>query len=385
MIGQKGVPATFGGIEHHVEQLGRRLVERGHRVTVFNRPSYTDHVVSPYLGMEVRTAPTISSKHLDAIIHSGTSTAKAMVSGYDVVHFHALGPGLWAFGPRYLSRSSVVLTVHGLDHERGKWGLGAKAVLRTAYWMSGRVPERTIVVSEDLRDHYLAEFGRQCDYIPNGVDRPAPVSADVVRQRFGLEPGSYAMFVARLVPEKGPDLLLRAFAGVPGDARLVIVGDSSFSADYVEQLRALAARDPRVLLTGFVFGEDLRALYQHAGLFVQPSLLEGLPLTLLEGISHGLPVLASDIAPHQEVLGVDGGPGRRLFASGNVDSLTSAFTEAWSASVAERPAAQAFREVVLGRYNWDEATDQLEQVYLQTVDRGSHADRRVPGQTAAVK
>lgn len=379
MIGQKGVPATYGGIEHHVEQLGRRLVQRGHRVTVFSRRSYSAGPDRSYLGMDVRTAPTIASKHLDAIVHSATSTALALAARCDVFHYHALGPGLLAPLPRLLSRAPVVLTVHGLDHERGKWGTAAKAVLGSAYWMSGHVPHRTVVVSRALREHYLRDLGRDSEYIPNGVDVPAPVPADVVQREFGLVPGEYLVFVGRLVPEKAPDLLLKAYRRVPGERRLVIVGDSSFTDDYTRHLHDLAAEDPRVVFTGYTFGERLAGLYQHAGLFVQPSLVEGLPLTLLEALGHGLPTVASDIPPHREVLGETGRAGRRLFRSGDESSLTDALVHALGDPAREKRSLLADRESLLAGYSWDTAASALECLYLEALaDRTTRRSRGVP-------
>ena len=216
MVGQKGLPATFGGIEHHVENVGQRLAARGHHVTVYCRSTYGHCESRTYLGMELRTAPTVGTKHLDAIVHSSTATVKAMVSGCDIVHYHALGPGLVAPLPRFLSRASVVLTVHGLDHQRSKWGRTAQGILGVAHWMSGHVPDRTVVVSHALADHYQETFGRSCSYIANGVDAPASLPARRITRELGLEPGGYVLFVGRMVPEKAPDQLLRSYRDVPG-------------------------------------------------------------------------------------------------------------------------------------------------------------------------
>ena len=368
MIGQKGLPATFGGIEHHVQQVGRRLVERGHRVTVFCRSSYGAPIQPEYLGMELRRAPTVGTKHLDAIVHSASSTALSMLAGYDVVHYHGLGPGLLAPAPRYLSPAAVVVTIHGLDHERNKWGRGARAVLGVGHWMSGHVPDRTVVVSRSLERHYLEVFGRQCAYIPNGVEEPPDLPARRIIDELGLSPGWYALFVGRLVPEKAPDLLLRAYRRVPGDRPLVVVGDSSFSDDYTATLRELARADPRVIFTGFAYGDLLAELYRHAAVFVQPSLLEGLPLTLLEAVSHGTPVVASDIDPHVEVLGEHEGPGSRTFRSGDEDDLFAKLSAALESAAEERAAAAALRRTVLSRYRWDEAVDLIERLYLEEAE-----------------
>jgi glycosyltransferase involved in cell wall biosynthesis len=367
MIGQKGLPATFGGIERHVEEVGARLAARGHEVTVYCRPSYATERRVAYRGMRLRYAVTAGTKHLDAIVHSATSTAVALTARPDIVHYHALGPGLVAPLPRYLSHAKVVLTVHGLDNERSKWGRAARAVLGTAHWMSARVPDATVVVSRALAEHYASTFARATSYIPNGVEEPSPrpePGADGTLTRLGLTPGRYALFVGRLVPEKAPDQLLTAFRSVPGEIPLVIAGDSSFTDGYVARLRAQAAADPRVMLPGYVYGDALAELYAGAGVFVLPSLLEGLPLTLLAAASYGVPVVASDIAPHREVIGA-GSPGARLYPAGDVGALTAALTRVIGRGTAEeeRRGALDLRGRVLATYSWENAVAALEELY----------------------
>src|SRR5436309_10069267 len=171
-IGTRGVPATFGGIEHHVEEVGSRLAARGHDVTVYCRANYVPEGTREHKGMHVARLPTVSSKRLDAIVHSALSTVRAVRRGYDIVHFHALGPGVMTPVSQYASRARVVQTVHGLDDERAKWGSGARALLRGGGWLSARVPDATVVVSRTLADHYLVKYGRPTTYIPNGVVRP---------------------------------------------------------------------------------------------------------------------------------------------------------------------------------------------------------------------
>lgn len=375
MIGQKGLPASYGGVEHVVSETGRRLADRGHRVTVFTRTAYADPPESPYLGMEVVSTPALSTKHLDAITHSATSTTRALFSGCDIFHYHALGPGLMAPLPRVLSRGKVVLTVHGLDHQRAKWGLGAKTVLGLAHWMSPRVPNRTVVVSRALQQHYAEHFDRATDYIPNGVSAPDPAPAGLI-EPLGLRPGGYVLQVGRVVPEKGAALLLDAFALVERDIQLAIVGDTSWTEDYTRQIQEKAAQDPRVVLTGYAYGDTLRALYANAALFTQPSFVEGLPLTLLEAASHGLPIVCSDIAPHREVITGRSSAGR-TFRVGDRDDLARVLTEMIDRRGTMGPEANAQRDEVIGRYDWDAATDQLEQVYLELASARRGALRKV--------
>lgn len=383
MIGQRGLPATFGGIEHHVEEIGSRLAARGHHVTVYCRNGYSEGRPAEHRGMRLVHLPTLPSKHLDTICHSALATLAGLAEHFDILHYHALGPGLVAPLPRLLGRSRVVLTVHGLDDQRAKWGRGARRVLRTAQWCSAHVPDATIVVSRDLAAHYAHQHHRLTYYIPNGVARPNRREADGNLRRFGLEPGGYVLFVGRLVPEKAPDLLLRAFRSVPGHQRLVITGGSSHTNRYVADLQRLAEDDPRVVFTGYAYGERLSELYSNAAAFVLPSALEGLPLTLLEAASHGIPVLASDIPPHCEVLGADK-PGQRLFPSGDEAALADALQRILSDQATERLGASGSRERVLALYNWDRAAEATESAYRAVLSkRRPEADLRdvvpVPG------
>jgi len=366
-IGTRGVPATFGGIEHHVEEVGSRLAERGHDVTVYCRANYVPDGQTEYCGMRLIRLPTVSSMRLDAIVHSALSTVRALGQGYDIVHFHALGPGVMTPLTRYGSRARVVQTVHGLDDARAKWGSGARALLRGGGWLSARVPDATIVVSRTLATHYATKYGRQVSYIPNGVARPACTpSPRAISTRFGLHGGDYVLFVGRLVPEKAPDVLLRAFRRVPGDMRLVIAGGSSFTDRYTDELAELAASDTRVLLPGYVYGDTLAELYANAAAFVLPSLVEGLPLTLLEAASYGTPVIASAIGPHIEIVGADG-PGHRLVGAGNEDALVEALEEAVPAAPQAQAGASELRERVLEEYSWDRAVDGTEALYRRLV------------------
>jgi glycosyltransferase involved in cell wall biosynthesis len=368
MIGVRGVPATFGGIERHVEELGARLAARGHDITVFCRSNYSGPVPGSYRGMRLTSLPTVGTKHLDAIVHSGLATMEAMAASYDILHYHAIGPGMLAVLPRYLARARVVLTVHGRDDERGKWGRGAKAVLGTASWLSARVPDATIVVGRHLERYYREAHGRRAVYVPNGVEAATPRPANGALARLGLVPGRYLLFVGRLVPEKAPDLLLRTFRRLPGDYRLVLAGDTSFTDRFTGDLRRLAAGDPRVVLPGYVYGAELQELYSNAAAFVLPSLLEGLPLTLLEAASYGLPVVASSIPPHLEVLG-SSGPGRRLHRPGDEDQLLGALGQVLADPAVERAGAAGVRDQVLRAYRWDDVTERTEAVYRSVLQR----------------
>ena len=370
MLGTRGLPATFGGIEHHVEQVGRRLVERGHQVTVYSERGYSGRTENgSHLGMSVVQVPSVHSRSLEALTHAAVSTAAALRAGHDVMHYHAVGPGVMAPIPRVLSRAAVVQTIHGLDAERDKWGRGARALLRGATWMSARVPHQTVTVSAALAEHYATRYDRAAVHIANGITARPARTPELISAKHGLGVRDYLLFVGRLVPEKRPDLLLRAFRRVETDLRLAIVGGSSYTDGYVEELQALARDDDRVVLTGYAFGDELDELFANAALFVQPSALEGLPLTLLEAIGSRLPVAVSDIPPHLEVVGRDR-PGARVFAVDDEDALVASISAALRDLEAERSESATVAADVLGRFDWDRCAEELEQVYLAASARG---------------
>ena len=379
MIGQKGVPATFGGIEHHVQELGSRLAGRGHQVTIFCRRSYASDGMEEFRGMRLRHLSSAGTKHLDAITHSAVATIVAMRERepYDVIHYHAEGPGMLAFAPRLASSAKVVLTSHGLDHDRAKWSRAARAVLKIGGWLSARVPDATVAVSRDLTEYYARRYGRPTVYIPNGVtDRLGSLSGP---PPFGLDERRYVLFVGRLVPEKRPDDLIRAFRSIRGDVRLVIAGGTSFTSSYVEQLRRLAGDDPRIVFTGYVYGDELRSLYRNAAAFVLPSSLEGMPLTLLEAIASSSPVVVSDIPPNVEVVGHDA-RGHHVFPSGDVDALRRSLIAVLADPSAERQGVAALRRRVLRDYSWDAAADATEQLYKRLVYAGHPGFRSSRGE-----
>jgi glycosyltransferase involved in cell wall biosynthesis len=379
MLGSRGVPATYGGVERHVEELGARLVERDHEVYVYSRDHYlsADDDAS-CRGMHRLTPGGLSGKYLDAISHTAVAAVDALRRPFDVVHYHALGPGLLTPVPRLLSRSHVVLTVHGMDFERDKWGPVARSVLKAAGWVCAHVPDRTVVVAPTLREEFAKRYGTETTYIPNGVEPGALLPPRLIREQFGLAGGDYVLYVGRLVPEKGAHLLLEAWDRLrPAGLKLVIAGGTSFTDDYVARLQSAAAGRDDVLLPGYVYGDALNELYANARVFVQPSSLEGMPLTLLEAAAHGAPVVASDIPVHAGMLGHDA-PGQRLFSTGSTESLEQALRRALADPAREREAALRLRERVIDEYSWDRVTEATEELYMSLVSSPAAPGRPRP-------
>jgi len=354
MVGQKGIPATFGGIERHVEEIGTRLVERGHEVTVYCRPYYTK-IDKEYKGIRLVSIPTIRTKHFDTASHCALSVAHAMARNFDVVHFHALGPSIFSNLPRIRGAKTAV-TVHGLDWQREKWGPVASWILKRCEYTAVHFPTRTIVVSKVLRDYFMRKYDLRVTYIPNGTSFPQRQPSSRIEE-MGLEPDRYVLFVGRLVPEKGCHYLVEAFERINTDLDLVIAGGASFSSDYVDRLRSKS--NPRVRFLGYVYGTALEDLYAHARLFVLPSDIEGLPIALLEAMSFGTACLCSDIPENVEVLAGCGA----MFAQGNVEDLAAKISALLADPDACRSIGERGRQHALETYNWDRVTHMTEAAY----------------------
>ncbi len=353
MIGLKGVPALHGGIERHVEELGRHLARLGHDVTVYCRRHYTPAGAAAE-GLTLRRLPSLNTKHLDAWTHTLLSSFDAAPRRFDVYHYHALGPATLAFIPRLLGET-VVVTVHGLDWQREKWGPGASAYLRLGEWAAARAASRTIVVSRELERYFARRYRRRTTYIPNAVGAPGPADLDALKP-YGLEAGRYLLTVGRLVPEKGIHLLLEAYRNVATELPLVVVGDDPHGK-YLDRLKGMA--DGRVRFVGYVYGPPLAAFFAGSYLYVQPSTLEGLSIALLEAMSHGAGVLASDIPPNVEALGDAG----FYFPTGAAAALAEQLRRLVASPGDVKEKGAAARRRVADLYSWEEVARRTAAVY----------------------
>jgi glycosyltransferase involved in cell wall biosynthesis len=356
MIGQKGIPALYGGIERHVEEIARRLVARGHEVTVYCRLHYTP-AGGRYHGVQLVRLPSLRTKHLDTPTHVSLSTAHALFQHFDVMHFHALGPSLFAGLPRLFGVPTVV-TVHGLDWQREKWGALASWLLKQCEYPAAQFPNRTIVVSQTLQQYFAEHHHRRTAAIPNGTVLPTPRPAHKIH-RYGLEAGRYVLFVGRLVPEKGVHFLCEAFQRLDSNLTLAICGGSAGSDDYVARIRQYEG--PRVRLLDYVYGEALEELYSNALCFVLPSTIEGLSLVLLEALSYGRCTLVSDIPENVEVVQ----DAALTFRSRDVDDLAAQLGRIAGDPALVRSYEEKARHHIAEHYSWDRVVDATEAVYAE--------------------
>ena len=360
MIGQKGIPATYGGIERHVDEIARRLVPKGIDVDVFCRFYYTPEGAS-YHGVRLLRRPSIHTKHLDAITHVTWATLESMLRDYDIVHFHALGPALFAGLPR-LTGSKTVVTVHGLDWQREKWGRFARWFLQRCERPAAKFPDRTIVVSKTLREHFKMQHGTDAVFIPNGTNLPQPRPAKKILQ-LGLTPNKYVLFVGRLVPEKGVHYLCEAFSRIDTDMTLALVGGLSFSQSYVDVLKRYEG--PRIRLLDYVFGEALDELWSNAYCVVQPSTMEGLSIALLEALSYGRCVLVSDIPENMEVAEECA----VSFRTKDVDDLQAKLERLIAHPDEVASYGDRARQHILQHYSWENVAEATAQLYREVAGK----------------
>ncbi len=355
MVGSKGIPARHGGIERHVEEISRRLVQRGHRVDVFTR-AYHPLRETTCDGVRLLRRPSLHTKHFDAASHTALCALEiAARGGYDILHFHGIGPGL--FLPWVGKRAHTVFTYHAQDWRQRKWGPAARWFLRQGERTAIRHAGAVIAVSHLLQHYVQNTYGRRAYYVPNGATFDVPDS-DAGLAQWGLHPRGYVLFVGRILADRGLGTLLDAFAALDGPQRLVVVGDVQVSP---ATLRALQARaDPRVVFTGFQAGATLQGLYANAAVCVHPSEVEGLPIAVIEAMAHARPVVVSDIAENLEAIGDTG----VAFPVGNPDALRAVLDELLTQP--ERALALGQKACARARasYNWEDIARATEDVYL---------------------
>jgi glycosyltransferase involved in cell wall biosynthesis len=298
VLGLRGFPDVQGGVETHAENLYPIIQGDGVSVTCATRSPFHDENIKEWRDVKFIRIWAPRSSYLEAIVHSVLAALRAAILRPDVVHIHAVGPSLVAPLARLMGLR-VVVTHHGPDYDREKWNPFAKFVLRCGEWAGMRFANHRIVISQVIADMVREKYGVESSIIPNGVPIPALDADSSVLRQFGLEPEKYVVLVSRFVPEKRHLDLIEAFtkAALPG-WKLALVGDADHPGEYVEKVREAAAETQDVILTGFQTGNVLKALYQHAGVFVLPSSHEGLPISLLEALSYGLRCVASSIPAH---------------------------------------------------------------------------------------
>ena len=366
MFGHKRIPSREGGIEVVVEELSTRMVKLGHQVTCYNRGGH--HVsgkefdgerLHEYKGVKLKTVPTINRKGLTAVSSSFFAALASAFGRYDVVHIHAEGPAAMCWIPKLFGKR-VVVTIHGLDWQREKWknGFGSKYI-HLGEKMAVKFADEIIVLSKGVQEYFQKTYGRKTLFIPNGVNRPVLRKADLIKNKFGIDKDGYLLFLGRIVPEKGLRYLIEAYKELHTDKKLVIAGGSSDTDDFMQEIQTLATGDDRIIFTGFVAGQALEELYSNAYLYLLPSDLEGMPLSLLEAMSYGNCCVVSDIAECSEVVEDKA----VTFQKSNVQDLKEKLQRLCDDPATVQKYKNEAADFICSKYNWDEITQKTLAVY----------------------
>jgi glycosyltransferase involved in cell wall biosynthesis len=370
-IGQKGIPARIGGVERYVDEVAVRMAKRGHDVFVYVRNHYTPKNLKNYEGVKLVHLPTIRTKHLDAITHTFLATIHALFRGYDVIHYHSLGPTTLAFLPKIFSRrTAVVATYQCQDYYQAKWGILARLYLRLGEFATLHVPDKVISVSDILRSYGLKVYDKDSILIPNGVTLFKKTGSLKVFKKWNLEKQKYFLSVSRLVAHKEIHTLIKAFVAlkamkkVKSDWKLVIAGGGNYTDQYVRQIKAMTRGRKDIILAGVQKGEKLAALYKNAYAFVQPSRAEGLSLALLEAMGVGLAPLVSDIPENLSALRGSG----FVFQTGNEFDLMGKLEYLANNSAKVKKMGKKVMEIAKDYYNWGRISEEIEAVYSEALD-----------------
>lgn len=367
MIGHKRIPSREGGVEIVVEELAKRLVEHGDVVEVYNRSgahlankNFTQYGERYYEGIRLITIRTINRKSFDALIYSFLATIRAIFGRYDLIHYHAEGPSVMLIIP-HLLKIRTIATIHGLDWQRAKWGGLATKYLLLGEKIAARYADEIIVLSKSTHEYFKNTYNRETHYIPNGVIDPLPIEADVIDKKYGLKRNDYFLFLARIVPEKGLHYLIEAYRNLDTDIRLVIAGGSSHSDDYIEKIKASVEKDNRIIMTGFVDGQEREELFSNCLAYILPSDIEGMPLSLLEAMSYARKCIVSNIPENIEVIKNNG----YIFEKGNSTSLQHQLQKLLDIEDGGHDPGHC-SNYNLSSFNWDNITKLHRNLYSNT-------------------
>lgn len=372
MIGHKRVPSREGGVEIVVEELSTRLVKKGNQVDIYNRKGKNvqdknadleNKKIKEYKGAKIITVPTINQKGLDALVYSFLASIKASFTNYDILHYHAEGSCAMLWIP-HLLKKKIVVTIHGLDWQRSKWGGFASKYIKFGEKLAVKYADEIIVLSEGVQKYFKDTYNRNTVFIPNGVNKPVIREPKIIKEKYGLDKDNYILFLARIVPEKGLDYLIDAYNNIRTDKKLVIAGGASHTNEYLEKIKEKARQNKNIIMTGFVQGEELEELYSNCYIYCLPSDIEGMPISLLEAMSYGKNCLISNIEENVQVCEDNA----LTFEKSNVVDLTNKLKDALQSK--NRKKSEELQDYILSKYNWTDVIDITENLYYKILKEG---------------
>ncbi len=361
IMGIRGIPANYGGFETFIEELAPRLVQRGHKVTVYGRSNVINYQNKYYKGVKLVILPTISHKYFDTIVHTLLSIVHCSFCRYDVVFVLNAANSPFAFIPR-LAGKKVILNVDGIERLRKKWNYIGKLYYRIGEYLATKLPHVIVSDAEVIRRYYLEIYKKESTMIPYGANIEKVDSRNIL-EKFNLEPNEYVLYVSRLEPENNAHIVIEAFGSVGTRKKLVIVGDAPYSTRYKQQLKKIADGDSRIIFTGFIFGEGYKELQCNAYCYIQATEVGGTHPALIEAMGFGECVIANGTPENIEVVGNAG----IIYKKNNIKDLREKIEYLIRNPEIVRVYGEKARERVKANYSWDVVTDKYESLFLEMV------------------
>jgi glycosyltransferase involved in cell wall biosynthesis len=352
IVGSRGVPANYGGFETFAQELGGRLVARGHSVLVTcRRISYPNDSAGSYRGIQRRFVWAPANKYLETPVSSTIALSKVMLFDHPDVVILVNGINAFASWIPRLRGIPVAICVDGIERQRAKWGTAGRLAYLVNEFLSCHVPSVIVSDADVIAKYYQQRYKTTSTVIRYGGSQSIGGDAAMV-QEFGLRPGQFVLYVSRLEPENNADLVIDAFREVEAEHSLVIVGDAPYANDFKLRIQAKAAEDSRVKLVGAIYGEGYRALQAGASVYVQATSVGGTHPALVEAMAAGNAICAFDTPENREVLGTCG-----LFFRDAVE-LAHQITYFLKNESSRREYERRASERAANRYDWERVTDQ---------------------------
>lgn len=367
-MGIRGIPANYGGYETCAEELAPRLVQCGHEVTVYCRTNNVKYKEQFYKGVRLVKLPTISHKYLDTPVHTLLSVLHSLFCHYDVVLMCNAANAIFAIVPR-LRGVKVVLNVDGIERLRKKWNRLGQSWYRLGEYLATKFPNAIVADARVIQDYYLEKYGASSIMIPYGANI-TNVQTTRVLSRFGLNPDRYILYVSRLEPENNAHIVIQAFRRVKTDMKLAVVGDAPYATSYKTYLQQLTKDDPRIVMTGFVFGDGYKELQSHAYCYVQATEVGGTHPALVEAMGFGNLVIANGTPENIEVVGDAG----IIYRKNDVADLAAKLQWAVDNSTELDKYRQAALKRIRSNYSWDAVTEAYQRLFVDLTSRSSEKE-----------
>lgn len=360
VLGIRGIPANYGGLETCADEVTRYWASRGLDVLVYCRkqryPTRPDNVD----GVRLKYISSLEFKSLDTLSHTLFSIVDLLINerGIEVVHLYNLGNGI-LLPILKLFRKRVVVSGDGLEWKREKWGRLARFMHKLGERIAVSMADVLVVDNEIIRQYFVERYGVKPELIAYGAKLTQPDverSAEVLK-KFGLQAKRYFFFVGRLVPEKGVLELVKAYEQLDTEMPLVIVGDDNKKSAYKAQL--LAHQSDRVRFLGYMYGAEKDQLLANALIYVSASGLEGTSPALLEAMGARVCALVNGIAENRSSVG----DAAVLFDENDYHQLRLKWQQLIDQPELVAQMSQRGYEHVMTHYRWESIADDYLSVF----------------------